>query len=653
MECCGSTQLSSVPGSTTFKGGESYVKPQHSTAEAFSTGGLKLNSKQIRWLFLLAAVSILILPLVSSAQERPPNVRHREIKFDLTPEALKPGIMTSEVIAVPVEQAEPFLVIGAAWLATGEVRLSLRTSTDGVAWSEWAQMKAHNDYANERGEQVSALLLCDRQTKFVQYQIAAGERTDPTALRLVFISPDATPRQMQERIEQRAKEAMTTENLQQQAKYPKPPIVTRTEWGCPDGQITTHGSLSYTTVTHLIVHHTFSPSGAINGDWAAAVRSVWNFHVFSNGWADIGYNYVIDQNGVVYEGRAGGDNIVGAHFSGVNGGTMGVVIIGDFTSSTPPPAALNSLKKLLAWKADQRGIDPAGQSLHASSGLNLKNISGHRDGPGATECPGEAFYPMLPGIRTDVKALLSNAGTVASVSAASFNGASLASESIVAAFGENLASAIQVGSSTPLPNSLAGTTVTVRDSANVERVARLFFVSPGQINFLMPEGLAKGAATILVTNGEGKLAAGTVNIAAVAPSLFAANANGRDVPAAVVLRVKANGLQVYEPVATFDSVQNKFVAAPIDLGPDLGTASDQVFLVAYGTGVRGRSSLGAVEVKVGGVSSEVLYAGRADGFFGLDQLNVRLSRALVGRGEVDLELTVDGAKANTLKLRIR
>jgi uncharacterized protein (TIGR03437 family) len=601
---------------------------------------------------LLALLLVALFSLSTLAQDRQPNVRHREIKFDLTQPLLKPGEMISDIIAVPMEPVEPFLAVGAAWLAKGEVRLSLRTSMDGAVWSEWTPMNAHSDFANERGEQVSSLLLCDRQTKFVQYRIAAGEPAELTALRLVFISPDATPRAMQERIQQRVSEAMTTENLQQ-PKYSKPPVVTRTEWGCPDGQITTHGSLSYTTVTHLIVHHTFSPSTATNGDWAALVRSVWNFHVFSNGWADIGYNYVIDQTGVIYEGRAGGDNVVGAHFSGVNGGTMGVVIIGDFTSSTPPPAALNSLKKILAWKASQRGIDPAGQSLHASSGLNLKNISGHRDGPGATECPGDAFYPMLPNIRTDVKALLSSVGALASVSAASFNGVALASECIVAAFGENLASSIQVGSSTPLPNSLAGTTVTVRDSANIEKIARLFFVSPGQINFLMPAGLAKGTATILVMNGEGKLTAGTVNIAAVAPSLFAANANGKDVPAAVVLRVKADGSQTYESVATFDQVQNKFVAAPIDLGPDLGNASDQVFLVAYGTGVRGRSSLGAVEMKVGGVSAEVLYAGFADGFFGLDQINMRLSRSLIGRGEVDLELTVDGVKANLLKLQIR
>lgn len=600
-----------------------------------------------RILVLLLALAA----LPAMAQDQTPKVRHKEIRFDLARELAKSATVTSDVIAVPLDLVEPFLAVGAAWMASAELQLSLRSSTDGVSWSEWLPMSAHSDFANERGEQVSALALLDQQTKFVQYRISVKEQAIVSSLRLVFISPGATSREMQQRIQQRANEAMTTENFQQQQfpKYPKPPVVTRTEWGCPDGQVTTHGSLSYTTVTHLIVHHTFSPSGAINGDWAAAVRSIWNFHVFSNGWADIGYNYVIDQTGVIYEGRAGGDNVIGAHFSGTNSGTMGVVVIGDFTSSTPPPAALNSLKKLLAWKADQRGIDPAGQSRHAASGLTINNISGHRDGSGATECPGNAFYPMLPGIRTDVKTLLANFGTVASVSAASFNASALASSSIVAAFGDNLASTVQIGSTSPLPLSLAGTSVTVRDSANVERLARLFFVSPGQINFLMPEGLASGAATILVANSEGKLAAGTVNISAVAPALFSANSNGRDVPAAVVLRIKVDGSQVYEQVAVFDQAQSKFVAVPIDLGAE----TDQVFFVGYGTGIRGRSSLEAVSVKIGGVSSEVLYAGITDGFFGLDQINVRIPKSLIGKGEVELEVTVDGVKANVLRLLMK
>src|SRR5262245_44507247 len=137
---------------------------------------------------------------------------------------------------------------------------------------------------------------------------------------------------------------MSEESQTPSTNYPKPPVVTRTEWGCPDGQTTTHGTLSYATVTHLIVHHTAMGNEAPNSDWPAIVRSIWNFHVFERGWADIGYNYLIDPDGVIYEGRAGGDDVVGAHFSGVNAGTVGVAMLGAFTSAPPTSQALNSLK---------------------------------------------------------------------------------------------------------------------------------------------------------------------------------------------------------------------------------------------------------------------------------------------------------------------
>src|SRR5262245_46743322 len=223
---------------------------------------------------------------------------------------------------------------------------------------------------------------------------------------------------------------MSEEKQALSTKYPKPPVVTRTEWGCPDGQITTHGSLNYTTVTHLIAHHTAMGNETPGGDWPAIVRGIWNFHVFERGWADVGYNYLIDPNGVIYEGRSGGDNVVGAHFSGVNAGTMGVAMLGDFTDAAPATEALNSLKKILAWKCDQRGLDPTGRSLHGASQLNLNAISGHRDGPGATECPGDSFYRMLPVIRAEVKNLLSCAGVVSVASGASFKAQPLAPESI-------------------------------------------------------------------------------------------------------------------------------------------------------------------------------------------------------------------------------
>lgn len=615
------------------------------------------NVRTNKYLTRLTCLSLMIFAIGSAFTEEmytqelqpKPNVRHGELRFDLTRESARGGF-TSQTIKVPIDGAEPFLAVGAVWSAEARVIVSLRGSVDGVFWSDWREFNADHDSMTQPGEHVGALLLMDRRTRFVQFRIVNENPADreafaATSLKLHFISPGATPEEMRERIEKQARGKMSTPST----KYPKPPVVTRTDWGCPDGQITTHGSLSYTTVTHLIAHHTAMGNEAPNSDWPAIVRSIWNFHVFERGWADIGYNYLIDPNGVIYEGRAGGDNVIGAHFSGVNSGTMGVAMLGTFTSAAPAAKALNSLKKIFAWKSDQRDLDPTGTSLHAASQLNLKTISGHRDGPGATECPGDAFYPLLPAIRTDVKNLLSSAGAVAGVSAASFKASALASESIVALFGAGLASSTQVAVSSPLPVSLGGASVTIRDSANNEKLAPLFFVSDGQINFLMPSGLANGEATILATNADGRLARGTVTIAQVAPALFSANANGQGIAAAVVLRVKADGSQGYEPVARFDQAQNKFVAAPIDLG----AASDQVFLVAYGTGVRFRSSLGAIAAKIGGIDSQVLFAGPASGFFGLDQINVRLSRDLIGRGSVDFELVVDGQAANVVKLEIR
>jgi hypothetical protein len=196
--------------------------------------------------------------------------------------------------------------------------------------------------------------------------------------------------------------------------YPKPPVVTRTEWGCPDGQDTSHGNPEYTTVTHLILHHTATQNDAT--DWAAELRAIWNLHVFTNSWKDIGYNYLIDPNGVIYEGRAGGDDVLGAHFICANLNTMGTALLGNLSETPPTRRALASLVRLLAWKCSERGIEPLGVAFHPASGLELDNIAGHRDGMGArsdcgacpteTECPGKLFYAVIPMIRLRVKAEL-------------------------------------------------------------------------------------------------------------------------------------------------------------------------------------------------------------------------------------------------------
>jgi uncharacterized protein (TIGR03437 family) len=247
-----------------------------------------------------------------------------------------------------------------------------------------------------------------------------------------------------------------------------------------------------------------------------------------------------------------------------------------------------------------------------------------------------------------------SARQLASVSAASYApDTALASESIAAAFGQSLATTSQIAATNPPPILLSGTSIRVRDSMGVERVAPLFSVSPHQVKYMIPEGTAAGMAIVTLISGTGEVSTGSIQIAQVAPGLFSANDNGKGVAAAVVVRVMANGKRRVEPVARFDYVQNKFIAIPIDFGPDMGRASDQIFLSLFGTGIRFRSSLAAVSANVGGVSLPAEYAGLAPGFFGLDQINVRLTRNLVGRGDVNVLLTVDGVATNAVQINVR
>jgi uncharacterized protein (TIGR03437 family) len=247
---------------------------------------------------------------------------------------------------------------------------------------------------------------------------------------------------------------------------------------------------------------------------------------------------------------------------------------------------------------------------------------------------------------------ITQAGAASLVSAASFDRAQLARGSIATAFGSGLAASTSAATS-GLPTSLAGTSVKVTDFNGTERLAPLFFVSPTQVNYQLPPDTAIGSAVVRIISANGNLATGSTQIERVAPGLFSANANGQGVAAAVALRVKAGGAQTYEPVAQFAAAQNRFIPRPIDLGPNLGAMSDQVFLVLFGTGIRFRSALEAVKSKIGEVDAPVAFAGAQGSFVGLDQVNLLLPRALAGRGEVNVSLTVDGKPANPVKVSVK
>jgi uncharacterized protein (TIGR03437 family) len=214
--------------------------------------------------------------------------------------------------------------------------------------------------------------------------------------------------------------------------------------------------------------------------------------------------------------------------------------------------------------------------------------------------------------------------------------------------GTGLADGIAQAGSLPLPTNLAGATVQVTDSAGMERDAPLFYASPNQINFLIPEGTGNGVATINVVHNNASAGTSTVTIVAVAPGLFAASSNGQGVAAAVALRLRADGSESYEPVVQFNQTTNRFEAVPIDLGPE----SDQVFLVAFGTGLRNRSGNSNL-CNIGGTAATVTFIGAQGQFEGLDQANILIPRSLVGRGDLDVALIVDGRKSNTVSINVK
>jgi hypothetical protein len=272
-----------------------------------------------------------------------------------------------------VVASQPFESAAVSWSASATVRI--RVSADGETWSEWITpaMDADSD------RNLTAITHFGASKRFIEYAFDGTVddvtvTTFPTATRSIAASQIGG-------------------------------IRTRVQWGCPEGE-ESQWTPQYTKVTHAVVHHTAGANSV--PDWDAEVRSIWHLHTFTNGWGDIGYNYLIDPNGVVYEGRAGGDGAIGAHFSCRNTNTVGVALLGTFIDVTPTSAALASLESLLAELCRKNEIAPLSMMLHAPTQLLLPTIIGHRDGNPSTttcsktECPGDVLYALLPSIRSDV-----------------------------------------------------------------------------------------------------------------------------------------------------------------------------------------------------------------------------------------------------------
>ncbi len=252
----------------------------------------------------------------------------------------------------------------------------------------------------------------------------------------------------------------------------------------------------------------------------------------------------------------------------------------------------------------------------------------------------------------------SSQAAVTVISAASYV-APVAPESIAVAFGTKLATqtVIAPADADPglpgiqLPTELGGTTMEING-----RRAGLFFVSPNQINFLVPAGTTTGMATISIRSGDGTVSNGMVQIAAVAPGIFSANASGRGTPAGLLLRVLPNGQQLYEEITRFNPATNAM--EPVAIEPKM--AGERLFLILFLTGVRGAADPGqgnnaneTIHLLLGGEELVPAFVGPQGIFLGLDQMNVEILPSLFGRGVVDAVVNYSTlALSNTVQIRL-
>jgi flagellar hook assembly protein FlgD len=284
---------------------------------------------------------------------------------------------------------ERFNLVGLHWQGSG--RVGFRTRSVSGAWSPWrvAAPEAEDGpdpRTAERGRQGRWRFGNPYWTgpaERIQYRL----RGQVTRLRAHFVwSPaDESP-------------------MRVPASAATPAIIARTAWRASES--IRRGAPRYaSTLRHAVIHHSAGSNTYTRAQSPAVVRAIQLYHVRGNGWDDIGYNFLVDRYGQVFEGRFGGTerNVVGAHAQGFNTGSVGVAFLGNYNSSTLSPEARSAVVRLLAWRLDVGHVDPL-QVISMPSGGNprfptgipvlLRPVSGHRD-VGFTSCPGSAVYSQL------------------------------------------------------------------------------------------------------------------------------------------------------------------------------------------------------------------------------------------------------------------
>ena len=323
-----------------------------------------------------------------------------------------------------------FAAVGVTWqhgepLEEDQIALQVRTRT-GDEWSDWEDLEYHDEHGPDAGSQEAADARPGTEPTFVgevddvQVKAVTDGATLPDDLSLALVDPgSATSSEVERAADGATGSTSYDEDYAQQgtmmgsgkggislrsattstrAAAAQPTIFSRAQWGA-DESIRDKSALRYGTISGGFVHHTVNANDYTEAQVPAILRSIYAYHVKSRGWSDIGYNFLVDRFGRIWEGRYGGIDkaVVGAHTLNYNDYSFAMSAIGNFETVQPSDAMLRAYGQLFAWKLSLHGVNPASTSQQIGRGT-FQAINGHRDA-GSTACPGRFLYAKLPVIR--------------------------------------------------------------------------------------------------------------------------------------------------------------------------------------------------------------------------------------------------------------
>ncbi len=359
----------------------------HRRPQPIPAGGASRDAAAAGEAGVVRRALIRCLPVVAALLALAPAAHAAATRYgELTVGA--PGTAGSHVLP-PQRAPFAFDLVGARWNAHPGVTVAVRARAAAGPWSPWTTLDADPGGAVAHADPVWLA-----GSRVLQVRVGGPLRR----VHIALVAADRSP----------------LRHLRTLAAPPgEPAIISRAGWGADE--TLNRAPPRYAEATHMVfIHHTDTPNGYAAADVPAIIRSIYVYHVRSNGWNDIGYNFLVDAYGRIFEGRAGGVDrpVIGAHTMGFNTGSVGIAVIGNGALAPLTTATRDALTSLIAWRLDLAHVDPLGHATLVSAGndrypagksVTFRVVSGHRDAL-STDCPGALIYADLDAIAAAAQA---------------------------------------------------------------------------------------------------------------------------------------------------------------------------------------------------------------------------------------------------------